>query len=198
MTSITPYLTLDRATYSLNFHLDSLLLQIVTNFPSLICPDLLLFLEAFHACYRCYIQRWHYFHNKLNGFWLALVCWVLILRIAHFGVHTFANDWLEKYTSPQFVCIVGRLAFLFLRLTNDYYNKLDTGMFVLLLGINTLTMYIQLWNNDNIYAQNSSRCLWYTVCSCAYSSCLHLCDCDKAQRLKVNSSYHRFRTGGTG
>ena len=102
-------------------------------------PRLTTFLEAFHGCYR---DGTNSTKNATDFDFRWFAGFYLMLRITLFGVHAFANDWLEQYTSQQFVCVVGLLAFLFLRpYKDDYYNKLDAGMFVLLLGINTLTMY---------------------------------------------------------
>ena len=101
-------------------------------------PRLTTFLDAFHGCYKDGTST----NNSMDFDFRWFAGFYLILRIALFGVHAFARDWFEQYTSLQFVCIAGLLAFLLLHpYKDDYYNKLDAGIFLLLLGINTLTMY---------------------------------------------------------
>ena len=97
------------------------------------------FLEAFHGCYRDSTNATERY-VEFDFRWFA--GFYLVLRMALFGVYAFTRDWFEQYCFLQFFCVIGFLAFLFLRpYKDDYYNKLDAGMFSLLLGINTLTMY---------------------------------------------------------
>ena len=102
-------------------------------------PKVIAFLEAFHGCYKDGTSENEH-GIEFDYRWFA--GFYLILRICLFGVYAFTSDWLEQYSFLQLVCFIGLLALLFLRpYKDDYYNKLDAGMFALLLGINTLTMY---------------------------------------------------------
>ena len=86
-------------------------------------PRLTTFLDAFHKCYKDGTST----NNSMDFDFRWFAGFYVILRIALFGVHAFARDWFEQYTSLQFVCIAGLLAFLLLHpYKDDYYNKLDS------------------------------------------------------------------------
>ena len=102
-------------------------------------PKLNAFLEAFHGCYRdgtnTTRKSTEFDYRWCSGFYL-------VLRIALFAVYAFTPDWFLQYTFLQFYCTVAIVVFVILRpYKDDFYNKLDATMFLLLLGINTLTMY---------------------------------------------------------
>ena len=103
-------------------------------------PRLTTFLEAFHGCYRDGTNTSAGESTEFDFRWFS--GFYLILRIAFFGVYAFATDWLVQYSLLQVWCLIALLSLIFLRpYKDDYYNKLDAGMFVLLLAIKTLTMY---------------------------------------------------------
>ena len=65
-----------------------------------------------------------------------------VLRIILFTVYAFTPEWFMQYTLQQFVFITAFLFFtLFQPYKEDFYNKQDAFIFVLLSGINTLAMY---------------------------------------------------------
>ena len=103
-------------------------------------PRLTTFLEAFHGCYRDGTNIGDESFKEFDFRWFA--GFYLVLRVVLFGVYAFSTDWFEHYSLLQIGCLIALLSLIFLRpYKDDYYNKLDAGMFFLLLGINILTMY---------------------------------------------------------
>ena len=65
-----------------------------------------------------------------------------VLRIILFLVYAFTPEWFMQFTLQQIVFMIAFLLFaLFRPYKDDFYNKLDASIFVLLSGINTLTIY---------------------------------------------------------
>ena len=103
-------------------------------------PRLTTFLEAFHGCYRDGTDTSDGEITEFDFRWFA--GFYLFLRVILFGIYAFSPGWFQQYSMLQIGCLIALLSLIFLRpYKDDYYNKLDAGMFVLLLGINTLTMY---------------------------------------------------------
>ena len=97
-------------------------------------PKLQQFLDAFHGCYKDGTEK------NCDYRWFAGL--YFILRAIIFAVFPLTLNLMMLYVFLQFLCIAGIIAFLTFRpYKEDFYNKLDALMFILLVSINTLTMY---------------------------------------------------------
>ena len=103
-------------------------------------PRLTTFLEAFNGCYRDGTNTTNGESTEFDYRWFA--GFYLILRVSVFGVYAFSSQWFMQYTLLQLFCLVALASFIFLRpYKDDFYNNIDAGMFALLLGINSLTIF---------------------------------------------------------
>ena len=99
------------------------------------------FLNAFHGCYKDGTGGENGDKENQHDFrWFAGLYFVL--RLILFLVYAFTPDWFIQYVIQQLVCMCAFAAFMLFRpYKNDFYNKVDSVMFVLLAAISTLTMY---------------------------------------------------------
>ena len=97
------------------------------------------FLECFRGEFKDGIQentsekqkdlRW------FSGFYFAL-------RLAVFAVYAFASNPFMQFTLQQFICVTAILMLsIFRPYKKDFYNKVDSLMFTVLIILNTSTMY---------------------------------------------------------
>ena len=97
------------------------------------------FLNAFQGCYKDGTER-EYDKNEYDFRFFAGL--YFILRAILFLVYAFTPDWFMQYIIQQIVFMIAILFFVLFRpYKEDFYNKLDASVFILLSGINTLAMY---------------------------------------------------------
>lgn len=100
------------------------------------------FLNAFQGGYKDGTED-QFRHNEKNQYDFRFFAGLyFVLRIILFLVYAFTPEWFMQFTIQQIVFMIAFLFFaLFRPYKEDFYNKLDASIFVLLSGINTLTMY---------------------------------------------------------
>ena len=102
-------------------------------------PKVQLFLDTFQGDYKNGLEGDTY---KIRSDYRWFAGLYFFLRVAIFAIYAFAPYWFMQCVLQQFVCItaIGLLAVL-RPYKDDFYNKLDTFVFILLVAINTLTMF---------------------------------------------------------
>ena len=105
-------------------------------------PKLTVFLEAFDGCYKNGTTSTTHNRGTVEFDYRWCAGFYLLLRVVTYFIYAFVPDFYSRYSFLQFFWICCILFFLLLRpYKNDFYNKLDALMFLLLVAINTLTMY---------------------------------------------------------
>ena len=94
-----------------------------------------LFLDTFYGCYK----------DGRDGTWdfRYFAGLYFVFRIVFFCVHYFIiTSWSLQYALQQILCTTGILLFAVFRpYRNDFYNKVDAAMFVILALVNALSNY---------------------------------------------------------
>ena len=100
------------------------------------------FLNAFQGGYRDGTNDQFHGNEKNQYDFRFFAGLYFVLRVILFLVYAFTPEWFMQYIIQQIVFMTAFLLFAQFRpYKEDFYNKLDTFIFVILSGINTLSMY---------------------------------------------------------